>query len=162
MACNTLPNGCAKSNMSKEPINTIQDEIIEEFSLFEDDRNAKLEYLIELGEKLPELEEAHKVEDNLIKGCQSRVWLASQRHGERLQYKADSNTAITKGLIALLIRVLSEQKIGDIARADLYFIRDIGMNTFIGSQRSNGFANMINQMKLEAALAYREMEKKEE
>lgn len=147
--------------MEKPAINSIQDEIIEEFSLFEEDRNGKLEYLIDLGEKLPELEEEHKLEDNLIKGCQSKVWLVSDRQGERLQYKADSNTAITKGLIALLIRVLSEQKIGDIARADLYFIRDIGMSTFIGSQRSNGFANMINQMKLEAALAYRDAEKKE-
>jgi cysteine desulfuration protein SufE len=145
--------------MEKAPINTIQDEIIEEFELFEEDRNGKLEYLIDLGEKLPELAEAHKVDDNLIKGCQSKVWLVSERTGEYLKYKADSNTAITKGLIALLIRVLSEQKTGDIARADLYFIRDIGMNTFIGSQRSNGFANMINQMKLEAALAYQAMEK---
>lgn len=148
--------------MEKESINTIQDEIIEEFGLFEDDRNGKLEYLIDLGEKLPALEEAHKVDENLIKGCQSKVWLVSHRQDERLAYKADSNTAITKGLIALLIRVLSGQKIADIARADLYFISGIGMDTFIGSQRSNGFANMINQMKLEAALAYRELENKEE
>lgn len=147
--------------MEKPAINSIQDEIIEEFSLFEDDRNGKLEYLIDLGEKLPELEETHKLEENLIKGCQSKVWLVSERNGERIHYKADSNTAITKGLIALLIRVLSDQKIGDIARADLYFIRDIGMNTFIGSQRSNGFANMINQMKLEAALAYRDIAEKQ-
>lgn len=147
--------------MEKAPINTLQDEIVEEFNLFEDDRNAKLEYLIELGEQLPELEEQLKTDDRLIKGCQSKVWLVSQRQHDRLQYLADSNTAITKGLIALLIRVLSEQKIGDIARAELYFIRDIGMNTFIGSQRSNGFANMINQMKLEAAMAYRELENKE-
>lgn len=147
--------------MEKAPIDNIQDEIVEEFNLFEDDRNAKLEYLIELGENLPELEEQLKTDDRLIKGCQSKVWLVSQREGNRLLYLADSNTAITKGLIALLIRVLSEQKIGDIARADLYFIRDIGMNTFIGSQRSNGFANMINQMKLEAAMAYRELENKE-
>lgn len=147
--------------MEKPPINTIQDEIIEEFELFEDDRNGKLEYLIDLGEKLHELEEEHKLEDNLIKGCQSKVWLVSEREEDRLKYKADSNTAITKGLIALLIRVLSDQKIGDIARAELYFINDIGMSTFIGSQRSNGFANMINQMKLEAAMAYHEMEKKQ-
>lgn len=155
-----MQNGCANS-MEKAPINTLQDEIVEEFNLFEDDRNAKLEYLIELGEQLPELNEQLKTEDRLIKGCQSKVWLVSQREDDRLQYLADSNTAITKGLIALLIRVLSEQKIGDIARAELYFIRDIGMNTFIGSQRSNGFANMINQMKLEAAMAYRELENKE-
>lgn len=147
--------------MEKAPINSIQDEIVEEFNLFEEDRNAKLEYLIELGEQLPELDEQLKTENRLIKGCQSKVWLVSQREDDRLQYLADSNTAITKGLIALLIRVLSEQKIGDIARAELYFIRDIGMNTFIGSQRSNGFANMINQMKLEAAMAYRELENKE-
>jgi cysteine desulfuration protein SufE len=148
--------------MEKESINSIQDEIIEEFALFEDDRNGKLEYLIDLGEKLPALEEANKVDNNLIKGCQSKVWLVSQRQGDRLEYKADSNTAITKGLIALLIRVLSCQPIADIARANLYFINDIGMSTFIGSQRSNGFANMINQMKLEAALAFHELEKKKE
>ncbi len=148
--------------MEKESINTIQDEIIEEFALFEDDRNGRLEYLIDLGEKLPVLPNEYKLEDKLIKGCQSKVWLVSEHNGERLEYKADSNTAITKGLIALLIRVLSGQKIPDIARADLYFISDIGMSTFIGSQRSNGFANMINQMKLEAALAYQETEKKRE
>lgn len=147
--------------MEKETINSIQDQIIEEFSLFEDDRNSKLEYLIDLGEKLPELDETQKTDDKLIKGCQSKVWLVSERDAERLRYKADSNTAITKGLIALLIRVLSGQRIEDIARADLYFIRDIGMDTFIGSQRSNGFANMINQMKLDAALAYSQVENKE-
>ena len=143
--------------MSKPPINTIQDEIIEEFNLFENDQQGKLEYIFDLSKQLPGLEEEHKLDENLIKGCQSKVWLVSQREGDRLFYKADSNTAITKGLIALLIRVLSGQKAEDIARADLYFIKDIGMNQFIGSQRSNGFANMVNKMKLDAAVAYKDV-----
>lgn len=143
--------------MSKASINSIQDEIIEEFSLFEGDQNGKLEYIFDLSKQLPDLPEEQKKEENLIKGCQSKVWLVSEREGNKLIYRADSNTAITKGLIALLIRVLSGQPVEDIARADLYFIKEIGMNQFIGSQRSNGFANMVNKMKLDAALAYKDM-----
>ena len=143
--------------MSKPSINSIQDEIIEEFSLFEHDQHAKLEYIFDLSKQLPDLDEEHKLDENLIKGCQSKVWLISEREGERLFYKADSNTAITKGLIALLIRVLSGQKAEDIAKADLYFIKEIGMSQFIGSQRSNGFANMVNKMKLDAAVAYKDV-----
>lgn len=143
--------------MSTPSINSIQDEIIEEFALFENDQHGKLEYIFDLSKQLPELEEEYKLDENLIKGCQSKVWLVSQAEGDRLFYKADSNTGITKGLIALLIRVLSGQRAEDIAKADLYFIKDIGMNQFIGSQRSNGFANMVNKMKLEAAVAYKDI-----
>lgn len=143
--------------MSTPSINSIQDEIIEEFALFENDQHGKLEYIFDLSKQLPELEEEYKLDENLIKGCQSKVWLVSQAEGDRLSYKADSNTGITKGLIALLIRVLSGQRAEDIAKADLYFIKDIGMNQFIGSQRSNGFANMVNKMKLEAAVAYKDI-----
>lgn len=143
--------------MSQDSINTIQDEIIEEFSLFEQDQHGKLEYIFDLSKQLPDLPETHKLDENLIKGCQSKVWLVSRREDDRLIYRADSNTAITKGLIALLIRVLSGQKAEDVARADLYFIKEIGMNLFIGSQRSNGFASMVNKMKLDAAVAYKEM-----
>lgn len=143
--------------MSKASINSIQDEIIEEFSLFEGDQNGKLEYIFDLSKQLPDLEEEHHKDENLIKGCQSKVWLVSERDDNKLIYKADSNTAITKGLIALLIRVLSGQPAEDIARADLYFIKEIGMSQFIGSQRSNGFANMVNKMKLDAAIAYKDM-----
>ncbi|WP_017730797.1 SufE family protein [Nafulsella turpanensis] len=144
--------------MNKASINEIQDEIIEEFSLFEGDQHAKLEYIFDLSKQLPDLPEEHKKEENLIKGCQSKVWLISEREGDILFYKADSNTAITKGLISLLIRVLSGQKMEDIARADLYFIPEIGMSQFIGSQRSNGFANMVSKMKLDAAVAYKELQ----
>lgn len=143
--------------MSQDSINTIQDEIVEEFSLFEEDQHGKLEYIFDLSKQLPDLPEEHKLDENLIKGCQSKVWLVSHRENDRLVYRADSNTAITKGLIALLVRVLSGQKAEDIAKADLYFIKEIGMNQFIGSQRSNGFASMINKMKLDAAVAYKEM-----
>lgn len=144
--------------MSKPSINSIQDEIIEEFSLFEGDQNGKLEYIFDLSKRLPDMPEEHKKEENLIKGCQSKVWLVSEPEGDRLNYLADSNTAITKGLISLLIRVLSGQRVEDIARADLYFVKEIGMNQFIGSQRSNGFASMISKMKLNAAMAYKDMQ----
>ena len=143
--------------MSKPSINSIQDEIIEEFSLFENDQHGKLEYIFDLSKQLPEMDEKYKLDENLIKGCQSKVWLISETEGDRLIYMADSNTAITKGLIALLIRVLSGQRAEEIAKADLYFINEIGMNQFIGSQRSNGFASMINKMKLEAAIAFKDM-----
>lgn len=143
--------------MSKPSINSIQDEIIEEFSLFEGDQNGKLEYIFDLSKQLPDMPEEYQKEENLIKGCQSKVWLVSKREGDTLTYLADSNTAITKGLISLLIRVLSGQKIKDIAKAELYFIKDIGMSQFIGSQRSNGFASMVSKMKLDAAMAYKEM-----
>ncbi|NJN26944.1 MAG: SufE family protein [Cyclobacteriaceae bacterium] len=138
----------------KASIKDIQDEIIEEFSFLGDDRESTIFYIMELGQKLPPLEEKHKTEDNIIKGCQSKVWLTAGLEGERINYKADSNTEITKGLISLLIRVLSDQKIDSILNADLYFIEKIGMGQIIGSQRSNGLVAMIKQMKL-YALAYK-------
>jgi cysteine desulfuration protein SufE len=109
---------------------------------------------MELGQKLPELEKKYKVEQNIIKGCQSKVWLTADLEGNRIIYKADSNTEITKGLISLLIRVLSGQKIDDILNANLDFIQKIRMGQIIGSQRSNGLVAMIKQMKL-FALAYK-------
>jgi cysteine desulfuration protein SufE len=135
-------------------IEEIQDEIIEEFSFLGEDRESTIFYIMELGQKLPELEEKYKVEQNIIKGCQSKVWLTADLEGNRIIYKADSNTEITKGLISLLIRVLSGQKIDDILNANLDFIQKIGMGQIIGSQRSNGLVAMIKQMKL-FALAYK-------
>jgi cysteine desulfuration protein SufE len=135
-------------------IEDIQDEIIEEFSFLGEDRESTIFYIMELGQKLPELEEKYKVEQNIIKGCQSKVWLTADLKGDQIIYKADSNTDITKGLISLLIRVLSGQKIDDILDADLEFIQKIGMGQIIGSQRSNGLVAMIKQMKL-FALAYK-------
>lgn len=129
-------------------ISTIQDNIIEEFQTLEEDREAILTYIIELGEKLPPLEEQHKTDHNTIKGCLSKVWLMYERQGERLTFKADSNTTITKGLISLLMRVLSGQKIDDIINANLYFVQRIGLTQLIGSQRSGGFASMVKAIKL--------------
>lgn len=140
--------------MAVEAINTIQDEIIDEFAILDGDLEMANFYLMELGEKLPAMDEAAKTDDHLVKGCQSKVWLTTRLDNDRIIYQADSNTAITKGLVSLLVRILSGQKINDIIDADLYFIHKIGMDRFIGTQRSNGFAAMIKQMKL-YAVAYK-------
>lgn len=134
-------------------IQEIQDEIISEFSLLDGDKEMILTYIMELGERLPPMDESLKVDENIIKGCQSKVWLSTRLEGDRVVYLADSNTQITKGLISLLIRVLSGQKPEAIMTADLYFIEKIGMGQVIGSQRSNGFSSMIKQMRL-YAVAY--------
>ncbi|MEL6606930.1 MAG: SufE family protein [Bacteroidota bacterium] len=129
-------------------IGTIQDEIIAEFQTLEEDREAMLTYLMELGEKLPPMETHAKTEHNIVKGCLSKVWLTYQRQKDRLLFQADSNTAITKGLLSLLLRVLSGQKIEDIVHANLYFVQRIGLMQLIGSQRSGGFASMVKAIKL--------------
>lgn len=136
-----------------KPIDKIQDEIIEAFQVLADDREAMLNYLMELGDKMPPLADQHKTEHNLIKGCMSTVWLVHQVKNGQLFLEADSNTAITRGLISLLVRVLSGQTIYDILRANLYFIDGIGMRQLIGSQRSSGFASMLEQIRM-IALAY--------
>lgn len=139
--------------MSDRAINEIQDEIVEEFAILGDDMESIIFYIMELGQQLPELPEQYKVEENIIKGCQSKVWLITSMENGKIIFQADSNTEITKGLISMLIRVLSGQSAESIANADLYFIEKIGMSRVIGSQRSNGFAAMIRQMKL-FAVAY--------
>lgn len=135
-------------------INTIQDEIINEFALLDGDMEMTVFYLMELGQKLPPLNEADKTEDNIVKGCQSKVWLTAILEHEKMYFAADSNTAITKGLVSLLIRIFNGQHPDDILNADLYFMHKIGMERFIGTQRSNGFAAMIKQMKF-YALAFK-------
>lgn len=135
-------------------IDEIQAEIIEEFSILAGDHESTVYYIMELGQKLPPLDEKHKTEQNIIKGCQSKVWLTAELNGNRIIYQADSNTDITKGLISLLIRVFSGQTVDDILNANLSFIEKIGMSQIIGSQRSNGLVAMIKQMKL-YALAYK-------
>jgi cysteine desulfuration protein SufE len=134
-------------------INQVQEEIIEEFSILGNDRESTIFYIMELGEKLPPFPTDQRIDDNLIKGCQSKVWLVTEMRDNRILFHADSNTDITKGLIGLLIRVLSGRTPGEILHADLYFIDKIGMGAIIGSQRSNGLASMIKQMKM-YALAY--------
>jgi cysteine desulfuration protein SufE len=139
--------------MSKS-IKEIQEEIIEEFGILEGDMEMTNFYVMELGQKMPEFDEAQKTEDNIVKGCQSKVWLTAKLNGDRIDYQADSNTAITKGLVSLLVRIFSGQKADDIIEGELFFPEKIGMERFIGTQRSNGFGSMIKQIKL-YALAYK-------
>ena len=134
-------------------IQEIQDEIIQEFSLLDGDMEMTVFYLMELGQKLPPMKESDKTEENIVKGCQSKVWLTTQMMGDKVHFSADSNTAITKGLVSLLVRVFSNQTPEAILQADLYFPSKIGMERFIGTQRSNGFAAMVKQIKM-YALAY--------
>ena len=140
--------------MSDQSISKIQDEIIDEFAILGDDRESTVFYIMELGSNLEPLEDKYRIDSNLIKGCQSKVWLDAELVNDRLILNADSNTDITKGLISLLIRVLSGQSLDDIINADLYFIEKIGMHNVIGSQRSNGLASMIKQIRL-YAIAYK-------
>lgn len=135
-------------------INTIQDEIIEEFSILDGDMEMTIGYIMELGEKLPDFPEHQRTEDNIVKGCQSKVWMTTDEKNGLVEFMADSNTAITKGLVSLLVRILNGQRPDDIIGAELYFKEKIGMNRFIGTQRSNGFAAMIKQMK-HYAIAYK-------
>jgi cysteine desulfuration protein SufE len=135
-------------------INDIQNEIIQEFSLLDGDMEMTVFYIMELGQKLPAMNEADKTEENIVKGCQSKVWLTAHMKDDHVYYEADSNTAITKGLVSLLVRIFNGQKPEAILSADLYFMNKIGMERFIGTQRSNGFAAMIRQMKL-YALAFK-------
>jgi cysteine desulfuration protein SufE len=135
-------------------INQIQDEIISEFSLLDGDMEMTVFYIMELGQKLPTMPEEDKTEENVVKGCQSKVWLTSDLENGKVYFFADSNTAITKGLVSLLARIFNGQTPDSILSSDLYFMHKIGMERFIGTQRSNGFAAMIKQMKL-YALAYK-------
>jgi cysteine desulfuration protein SufE len=133
-------------------INEIQDQVIDEFALF-DDWADKYEYIIDLGKKLPPLDEQYKTDDNKIKGCQSTVWLHAETEGNQLLFASDSEAVIVKGLASLLIRVLSGHTPEEIAQAHLYFLDKIGMNQHLAQTRSNGLASMVKQMKL-YALAY--------
>ena len=135
-------------------VNTIQDEVIEEFGLFDDPMD-RYEYLIEIGKKLPALDEKYKVESNIVKGCQSTVWLHAYEKDDKVYFEADSNTVITKGIIGLLIRVLSGHTPGEILNADLYFIDKIDLRSHLSAQRSNGLNAMLKLMKL-YALGYQE------
>ncbi|UBM59162.1 SufE family protein [Marinilongibacter aquaticus] len=139
-------------------INEIQDEIIEDFELF-DDWEGKYEYIIDLGKKLPPLDEQFKTEENIIKGCQSVVWLHAFEKDGVIHFVADSEAIIVKGLVSLLTKVLSEQKAEDILNADLYFIEKVGLAGHLAQTRSNGLAAMLKQMKT-YALAYTSKELK--
>jgi cysteine desulfuration protein SufE len=135
-------------------ISDIQDEIISEFSLLDGDMEMTVFYIMELGQKLPDMNSADKNETNEVKGCQSKVWLTAKFENDKISFSADSNTAITKGLVSLLVRIFNGQSPEAILNSELYFMHKIGMERFIGTQRSNGFAAMIKQMKL-YALAFK-------
>ena len=127
----------------------IEKEITEEFELF-DDWSDKYQYIIELGQKLPKLDEKYKLDENKIKGCQSSVWLNSFEKDGNIFFEADSDSTFVKGEIALLIRALSGQKPEDIVKTELKFIDEIGLRQHIAVTRANGLAYMIKQMKLYA------------
>jgi cysteine desulfuration protein SufE len=130
-------------------INEKQDEIIEEFDLF-DDQLDKTQYIIDLGKKLPPLPDSLHVDQNLIPGCQSKVWLNSELNDGLVHFEADAEPTaqISRGLVSLLIRVLSDQKPDDVANAELYFIDRIGLSNLVTSRRAGGMASMIQRMKL--------------
>ena len=127
-----------------------QEEIIEEFGLLDGDLEMSINYLIELGDQLAPFPKNNKNDDFIVKGCQSKVCLFAQEEDQRVIFHADSNTVVTKGLVSLLVRVLSGHRAEEILNEDIYFPDKIGMGRFIGSQRSNGFSAMIKQMKLYA------------
>ncbi len=132
--------------METQSIKNIEDEIVEEFGLF-DDWMSKYEYIIELGKNLPMINPKYKTEEHKVKGCQSQVWLNAELKNGKIIYTADSDAIITKGLIALLIRVLSNQEPKDVSEANLDFINKIGMKEHLSPNRSNGLMSMINYMK---------------
>ncbi len=131
------------------PIETIEQDIVEEFSLF-DNWEDKYEYIIDMGKKLPPLNEAYRTEENKIKGCQSQVWMHSELKDGKVYYEADSDAMIVKGLVSMLVRVFSGQKPEDIVNAPVKFIDDIGMTSHLAQTRSNGLRAMLKQMKLDA------------
>lgn len=130
----------------QKTIEEIETEIVDEFSLF-DSWDDKYEYIIDLGKKLPPLDEKHKLNENKVRGCQSTVWLVADYEEGKIFYKADSDAVIVKGLISMLIRVLSGQQANDIINAKLDFINRIGMTSHLAQTRSNGLLAMVKQMK---------------
>ena len=130
-------------------INDIQDELIEEFSLF-GDWMEKYENIIQIGKELPLIEEQYKKDENLIKGCQAKVWLHAEHKNGKVYFTADSDAIITKGLVSMVVRVLSDHTPQEIVNADLYFVDKIGLREHLSVTRSNGLLSMIRQMKMYA------------
>ncbi|PKP39995.1 MAG: Fe-S metabolism protein SufE [Bacteroidetes bacterium HGW-Bacteroidetes-13] len=130
-------------------IKEIQAEIVDEFSMF-DDWMQRYEYMIALGKSLPLIEEQHKIDGNLIKGCQSKVWVHAEMKEGKVVFTADSDAIITKGIIAILLRTLSNQSPKDILNADMHYIDEIGLKEHLSPTRANGLVSMIKQLKLYA------------
>jgi cysteine desulfuration protein SufE len=139
-------------------INELQDEIIETFELF-DDWEQKYEYIIDLGKKLSDLDEQYKTDDNIIKGCQSVVWLHADFKEGKVIFEGDSQAIIVKGLVSMLLKVLSGHTPDEILEADLYFINKTGLTSHLAQTRSNGLASMVKQMKT-YALAYKTLQER--
>ena len=140
---------------NEKSIEETENEIIEDFKLLDAwDEDQKYEYIIDMGKKLPSLDDVYKTSENVIKGCQSTVWLASDFIDNKVHFKADSNSVITKGLISMLIQVLSGHTPDEIIAARLEFINTIGMHSHLAQTRSNGLLAMVKQMK-NYALAYK-------
>ena len=133
-------------------IKDIQEEIIDEFAMF-DDWMERYEYMIELGKSLPLIDEQYKTDDNLIKGCQSKVWVHGSLTNDKIEFTADSDAIITKGIVAILIRVYSNQHPKDIIEANTNFIDKIGLKEHLSPTRANGLVSMIKQIKM-YAIAY--------
>ena len=131
-------------------IEETEEAVIEEFGVFGEDWESRYEHLVDLGKELEPLDDKFKTEDRLIKGCQSRVWLNSELKDGKIIFRADSDAIITKGMVALMIRVLSNQKPEDIVKAELKFIDKIGLKEHLSPTRANGLLSMVNKMKLEA------------
>ena len=130
-------------------IKEIQEEIIDEFSMF-DDWMERYEYIIDLGKSLPLIDSRFKLDENLIKGCQSKVWLHSNLQNDKLVFTADSDAILTKGIVALLLRVFSDQKAADILAADTNFIDEIGLKEHLSPTRANGLVSMLKLIKIYA------------
>jgi|TARA_B100000287_G_scaffold3769_1_gene3672 cysteine desulfuration protein SufE len=126
----------------------IQNDIIDDFKILDGDLEMTLNYLMELGESLNDLDEKYKIDDNLVKGCQSKVWLKCTKEDDKIYLEGDSNTAITKGLLSILIKIFNKKTPEEIADTNLFFINEIGLNRFIGTQRSNGLESMEKKIKL--------------
>ena len=130
-------------------IQEIQDEIVDEFSMF-DDWMQRYEYIIDLGKGLPLIDEQYKTEDNIIKGCQSKVWVHAEQNTDKIVFTADSDAILTKGIIAILIRAFSNQKASDILEANTDFIDEIGLKEHLSPTRANGLVSMIKKIKMYA------------
>lgn len=132
-------------------IKEIQDEIVDEFSMFDEENwDERYQYVIDLGKTLPLIDEKYKTEDNIIKGCQSKVWLHGEQNDGKIVFTADSDAILTKGIIAILIRTFSNQTASDILDSDTKFIDEIGLKEHLSPTRANGLVSMIKQIKMYA------------
>jgi len=132
-------------------IKEIQEEIVDEFSMFDDENwDERYQYVIDLGKTLPLIDDKYKTEENIIKGCQSKVWLHGEENDDKVVFTADSDAILTKGIIAILIRTFSNQKAADILESDMGFIDKIGLKEHLSPTRANGLVSMIKQIKMYA------------